>query len=92
MDFKDLPKSFRDSWEKMSYKEQTALIACLSLNKKQQKYAIKAKAEIGVVAPILHYISKHKIPHEVTRRGKHVVFYFEGMELRNQVLIGKNTI
>lgn len=92
MKYSELPQEFRDTWEKMSYKQQTELIACLSNNKKQAKYAIKAKAEVNVVAPIVHYIGKHSIPHEVVRKGKHVVFYFEGMELRNQVLIGKNTI
>jgi hypothetical protein len=92
MKFSQLPQSLRDTWESMTLDEQTAFVSCLARNKKKARYSIKAKAEVNVVAPIIHYIGKHKIPHEVIRKGKHVVFYFDGLQVRNQVLIGKNTI
>lgn len=92
MHYDKLPEDIKDYYESMSMDEQSAFIACLARNKKQVKYAIKAKPEVKVLAPILAYISKHKVKHEISKRGNLVIFTFPSMEVRNKVLLGRFTL
>lgn len=92
MHYDKLPADIREYFERMSIDEQSAFIACLARHKKKVKYSIKAKPEVKVLAPIIAYIQKHSINHEVSKRKNLVVFTFPDMETRNQVLIGRHSV
>ena len=92
MNYPDLPIELRNYWNSLKRKEQREVLTLLGDNIKPEKAFLKAKAETSVVAPILYYINQNKIPFKVERKGKHVVFAFESIKVRNQVFMGRLTI
>lgn len=92
INFNDLPDGFKKLWEGLERDGQRDLITCLGENMKQLDYHLRMSADVNKVGRTLLYIEKHDIPYQVKRRGRHVVFTFKGQDVRNQVLIGRNTI
>ena len=92
MQWEDIPVDFKNIWEALDRKGQRNLLTMLGSHMKPMKYTLKMEADVNKVGKTLLYIQKHKIPYKVSRKGKQVVFIFDGMEIRNQVLIGRCTI
>ena len=92
MEWNELPVSFRSRWENMSRKEQRQVVTMLVEHVKPLTYRLKMEATVEKVGRTLMYLQKYSIPHTVERKGKYVIFTFEGMSARNQVLLGRCTL
>ena len=92
MDFNELPEKFREYWNFLTHEEQREVITCLGQNLKPLKFVLKVPATVNKCGPALAYLTKHKIPFEVKRVGQKIHFIFNKHGLRNDVLIGMNTL
>lgn len=92
MNFKDLPTSVQIYWQSLAVAEQQSVLACLASNRKPVKYVLKVPAELNRIATALAYLSKHKIKYEAKKAGSKIHFIFDRCGLRNEVLIGMNTL
>ena len=92
MQWDDIPEDFKNIWEALDRKGQRKLLTMLGSHMKPMKYRLRMEADVNKVGKTLLYIQKHSIPYSVTRKGKQVVFIFDGQDVRNQVLLGRCTI
>lgn len=92
MELKHLPDSLQKYWASLSYEEQRQVITCLGQNFKPQKYVLKVPATISGCGPALAYLTKHSIKYEAKVVGQKVHLIFDAHGVRNEVLIGMNTI
>jgi len=77
----------------LSYDEQRQFMTKLGKVAKLPPAYLKIDAtNLTQVAQALKYCRLHLVPYAVEKRGKKVVFCFEGMGLRNQVWFGMQTL
>lgn len=92
MKLTDLPAPVLKYWQSLSLQEQQEVLACLGQNRKPCVYVLKVPATINQTGKALAYLTKHGIKYEAKRVGEKIWFTFNQHEVRNEVLIGMNTI
>jgi hypothetical protein len=94
MRLEELPESFQKYWQNCSHEQQREVITCLGQSLKALKYVLKVpiegKGERVLLA--VHYLSTHKVEYEAKKIGSKIHFIFDKLGVRNEVLVGMNTL
>ena len=87
-----LPAEFVDLWEGLDHAGQRELLTNLGSNLKPLKYVIRCPLDPASLSRIALYCMRYKIKYTVKQTKKYVKFIFDDKGVRNDVLIGMNTI